>query len=294
MPVGHSGGSRRAICHGQEPGLGWLGLSEANARFLRTGASLRSTPATQNLGLTEREGKIRISQQQPPVADGAPRRYPLRMAAQRILVLGSRNRKKLAELAALLEPHGLQLKTLDDFAGAIDVVEDGQTFDENAAKKAVQQAQVLRQWVLGEDSGLVVDALNGEPGVLSARFSGPAATDETNNSLLLKRLAAVPSERRTAHYVCHMTLADPSGLVRADCEAICRGRMRDEPAGTGGFGYDPLFEVIEYRQTFGELGSSVKGMLSHRGRAVRQMVRQLVALIHAGAWDETPADASAK
>ena len=215
------------------------------------------------------------------------------MTARRILVLGTRNRKKLAELAALLEPHGLLLKTLDDFAEAVEVVEDGQTFAENAAKKAVQQAEVLHHWVLGEDSGLVVDALDGQPGIRSARFSGPAATDETNNALLLERLADVPLEHRTAHYVCHMTVADPYGDVRAQCEAICRGRMRREPAGTGGFGYDPLFEVLEYRQSFGELGSHVKAMLSHRGRAVRQMVRRLVRLIQTGEWDAPTADASA-
>jgi XTP/dITP diphosphohydrolase len=213
------------------------------------------------------------------------------MATRRTLVLGTRNRKKLAELAALLEPHGLQLKTLDDFPQSVDVVEDGQTFAENAAKKAVQQAELLQHWVLGEDSGLVVDALDGQPGIRSARFSGPAATDDTNNASLLERLAEVPLERRAAHYVCHMTLADPRGEVRADCEAICRGRIRREPAGTGGFGYDPLFEVLEYRQTFGELGSHVKAMLSHRGRAVRQMVRKLVHLIRTGAW---ATDASAK
>jgi XTP/dITP diphosphohydrolase len=208
------------------------------------------------------------------------------MANQRILVLGTRNRKKLAELAELLEPHGLQLKTLDDFAEAVEVVEDGQTFAQNAAKKAVQQATTLRQWVLGEDSGLVVDALDGQPGIRSARFSGPAATDQTNNTLLLERLTEVSPERRTAHYVCHMTVADPYGAIRAECETFCRGRIREAPAGTGGFGYDPLFEVVEYHRTFGELGSQVKAVLSHRGRAVRRIVPQLIRLIQTGAWDE--------
>jgi XTP/dITP diphosphohydrolase len=211
------------------------------------------------------------------------------MGTPRILVLGTRNRKKLVELADLLEPHGLQLRTLADFSCAIDVVEDGRTFAENAGKKAVQQAQALGQWVLGEDSGLVVDALDGAPGIWSARFSGPDATSESNNRLLLERLADEPVDRRDARYVCHMAVADPSGEIRATCEASCRGRIRRTPAGTGGFGYDPLFEVVEYHRTFGELGSNVKALLSHRGRAARQMVPRLVRLIDARAWDAVAA-----
>ena len=107
-----------------------------------------------------------------------------------LLVLGTRNRNKVTELADLLGPHGLELRTLADFSQAIDVVEDGQTFADNAAKKAVQQSQVLRHWVLGEDSGLVVDVLDGAPGVFSARFSGAGATDQANNSFLLERFPA--------------------------------------------------------------------------------------------------------
>jgi XTP/dITP diphosphohydrolase len=202
-----------------------------------------------------------------------------------LLVLGTRNRNKVTELAELLGPHGLELRTLADFSQAIDVVEDGQTFADNAAKKAVQQSQVLRHWVLGEDSGLVVDALDGAPGVFSARFSGAGATDQANNAFLLERLADVPLAKRTAHYVCHMTLADPLGNLRAECEAYCRGRILPQPAGDGGFGYDPLFEVVEYGRTFGQLGNVVKGVLSHRGRAVRQIVPQLVRLVASGEWE---------
>src|SRR5262245_49031780 len=183
-----------------------------------------------------------------------------------LLVLGSHNRKKLGELAELLSPQGLVLKTLADFPAAISVAETGQTFAENARLKATEQARHLKAWVLGEDSGLSVDSLGGAPGVLSARFSDPGATDERNNRLLLERLAGVPVEKRTAHYTCYAALADPEGHVRAESEGICRGRILTQAAGSGGFGYDPLFEIVEYHRTFGELSPAVKSVLSHRSR----------------------------
>ena len=198
----------------------------------------------------------------------------------RLLVLGSRNRKKLAELAELLTPHGFELKTLADFPAAIEVEESGDSFAANARLKATVQARHLGQWVLGEDSGLSVDALGGAPGVLSARFSGPGATDERNNQLLLEKLAGVPLEKRSAHYTCYASLSDPQGNVRAESEGICRGRILFEPAGSGGFGYDPLFEVIECHRTFGELAPAVKAVLSHRSRAIRQLVPQILALFN--------------
>jgi XTP/dITP diphosphohydrolase len=202
----------------------------------------------------------------------------------RTLILGSRNKKKLGELADLLAPHGLILKTLADFPNSIEVEETGQTFAENARLKAVQQAKHLGQWVLGEDSGLSVDALKGEPGVRSARFSDPGATDERNNALLLERLQNVPLEKRGAFYTCHAVLSDPEGNVRAESVGTCRGRILKEPAGSGGFGYDPLFEIIECHRTFGVLTPAVKRVLSHRSRAMRQLVPQIIALIVSGQW----------
>src|SRR5205085_5258984 len=133
-------------------------------------------------------------------------------------------REKLMELAELLEPHGLTLKTLADFPAAIAVQETGDTFAANARLKAVEQARHLKQWVLGEDSGLSVDALGGQPGVYSARFSDPGATDERNNGLLLEKLRDVPLEKRTAHYTCYAALSDPDGNIRAESEGACRGR----------------------------------------------------------------------
>jgi XTP/dITP diphosphohydrolase len=200
------------------------------------------------------------------------------------LVLGTRNRKKGEELSELLAPWGFEPLALADQPEAIEVEETGETFAANAALKACEQAKHLGRWVLGEDSGLVVDALGGEPGVYSARFSGPDATDESNNQLLLARLGDTPIERRTAHYVCHAVLADPAGAIREGSEGECRGRIRLVPAGSGGFGYDPLFEIVEYHRTFGELGPVVKACLSHRARAIRTLIPAMLRLVDAGEW----------
>jgi len=209
------------------------------------------------------------------------------MSNQRILVLGTHNIKKGRELAELLAPFGFVLRTLADIPNAVEVEETGTTFAENAALKATVQAKHLGCWVLGEDSGLAVDALHGAPGVYSARFSGPDATDETNNAKLLSELADVSLERRNAHYICHAVLSDPSGVIQAESEDYCRGRILFEPSGISGFGYDPLFEIPEYHRTFGELGSAVKTVLSHRSRAMRAIIPTIVSLAMLGRWNTT-------
>ena len=200
------------------------------------------------------------------------------MLQPQLLVLGTHNKKKGIELRELLEPYGFELRTLADFSEAIEVEETGETFAENALLKATVQAKHLGCWVLGEDSGLAVDALDGSPGVYSARFSGPEATDESNNQQLLQRLADVQLEQRGAHYVCHVVLSDPKGEVCAEWEESCRGRILFGPRGSGGFGYDPLFEIPEYHRTFGELGRDVKAALSHRSRAMRAILPKLLSL----------------
>lgn len=204
------------------------------------------------------------------------------MATQQTLVLGTYNRKKVVELARLFEPLRIGLATLADFPEAMKVTEDGATFAENATKKATEQARHLGCWVLGEDSGLVVDALDGAPGVFSARFAGPNAGDEDNYRLLLAKLREVLPERRTARFVCSMVVSDPAGQLRAQSEGVCSGRITFEPRGRHGFGYDPVFEVPEYHRTFAELGPVVKSCLSHRGRAARAMVASLIGLVHSG------------
>jgi len=201
------------------------------------------------------------------------------------LVLGTHNAKKGRELAELLRPYSFRVSTLSDFPDALDVVEDGESFAENARKKAVEQAVHLRQWVLGEDSGLVVPALRGAPGIFSARFAGPNADDQQNNERLLSAMAELPDEARSAHYVCSVAVSDPEGEVRLTCEGDCHGRITRQPAGSGGFGYDPLFEIVEYHLTFGQLGDHVKGVLSHRSRAMRQLIGPLLQLATSG-WTE--------
>lgn len=203
-----------------------------------------------------------------------------------LLVLGTHNRKKAVELVELLSPVGIEVQTLEAFPESIEVEETGTTFAENAALKASGQAKHLGQWVLGEDSGLVVGALNGAPGVYSARYSGPNATDESNNNLLLEQLGDTPLPQRIAHYVCHTALSNPAGEIVVKQESYCHGRIRFEGSGTAGFGYDPLFEIVEYHRTFGELGAKVKACLSHRSRAVRHIVPEIVRLLQAADRNE--------
>ncbi len=200
------------------------------------------------------------------------------MISTPLIVLGTTNCKKGAELAALLAPAGIALRTLADFPDAASVVEDGDSFAANAALKALGQARRLGQWVLGEDSGLMVDDLDGAPGVVSARYAGENATDAANNRRLLDELGDTPPEKRTARFVCHMTLCDPSGEIRAESEESCRGRIALEPRGTHGFGYDPLFEIVEYHRTLAELGPRAKAAISHRARAARRLIPRLLKL----------------
>lgn len=195
------------------------------------------------------------------------------------LVLGTGNAKKVVELRLLLPADRIQLTPLSEIETAIEVVEDGDTFGENAAKKATQQATHLGRWVLAEDSGLSVDALRGEPGVHSARYAGTHGDDEANNDKLLKALDGIPDDRRGAQFNCHLCLSDPDGNVRLAESGICRGRIATQRSGGAGFGYDPLFIIPEYHRTFGELDLSVKRALSHRSRALRAFLPKLMRLI---------------
>lgn len=194
------------------------------------------------------------------------------------LVLSSRNRKKSREISELLAPWKIAVRSIADFPEVGEIDEDGDTFWANAGKKASLPARQLGRWVIGEDSGLIVDALGGAPGVWSARYSGPQATDESNNAKLLAELRDVPPDRRTAAYTCTVVLADPTGSIRASATGQCRGIIVAEARGTNGFGYDPYFLVQEYGRTFGELSTLVKHQISHRARAFTQFIPQLVGL----------------
>lgn len=201
------------------------------------------------------------------------------------LVLGTTNAGKERELFELLSPFGFVVQSLKALPPAPEVVEDGDTFAANARKKASEYARHFGAWALADDSGLEVAALSGRPGVHSARYAGEHATDQSNNAKLLAELGDLPLAKRGARYYCHVAVADPHGEVRAESSGICTGRILTIPAGTNGFGYDPLFEVIEFHQTFGELGPRVKAALSHRARAMRAIVAQLRKLAASGAWN---------
>jgi XTP/dITP diphosphohydrolase len=195
------------------------------------------------------------------------------------LVIGTRNKKKLLELQDLLGDLPVELTDLSPWPDVPDVEEIGQTFDENARLKAIGYAKATGECVLAEDSGLVVPALKGRPGVNSARYAGTHGDDAANNRKLLAELAPLPDDRRAAYYVCVAALASPAGEVTAVAEGRCHGVIAKEPRGTGGFGYDPLFEIVEYHQTFGELSLRVKQALSHRARAVVQLRAEIRKVI---------------
>ncbi len=191
------------------------------------------------------------------------------------LVLASGNQGKLREIKALLEPLDYEVHTQAEF-DVPDVAETGTTFVENAIIKARNAAEHTGLPAVADDSGIEVDALDGAPGVYSARFSGPDANDEQNNALLVKKLAEVPEAQRGARYravIVYMTHAgDPSPII---CEASWEGRIVLEPRGEGGFGYDPYFYLPDQGCTSAELSAEQKNAISHRGQALQQLVAKL-------------------
>ena len=194
------------------------------------------------------------------------------------LVLASRNAKKAREIADLLSRLDIKVLDLSKFPDAPEVAETGTTFAENAALKASETALATAHWTLADDSGLEVDALQGAPGVYSARYAGPGCTDADNNEKLLQALNGLPKEKRGAQFVCNLAIADPTGTIRLQVQDHCRGRIIENLCGSDGFGYDPLFMIPEYHQTFGQLGLAVKSCLSHRARAFRRLIRELGSL----------------
>jgi XTP/dITP diphosphohydrolase len=195
--------------------------------------------------------------------------------------LASRNAKKLEEMQRILAAHlpGVEVLGLDDVAPYDEPVEDQPTFAGNALVKARAGLAATGLPSVADDSGLCVDALNGMPGVLSARWSGLPKSDERNNALLLQQLADVPDERRGAHFVCAVAFCAP-GVDELVVEARMDGRVIGETRGTGGFGYDVLFEALEFPgRTTAELDPADKDAVSHRGRALREIAPQIAALL---------------
>jgi len=203
----------------------------------------------------------------------------------RPLVFATRNPGKLVELRQLLP--GIAVLGVDEAAARLgraipEVDEDADTFAGNAAKKAREVSRATGFPALADDSGLEVDALDGAPGVWSARYAGPGADDAANNARLLEALRDVPPARRTARFRSVLALADIAGPLRdtvITADGTCEGVVLDAPRGTGGFGYDPLFLVPELGQTFAELGVGTKGELSHRARAMQAIKPRLLAYL---------------
>lgn len=184
------------------------------------------------------------------------------------IVLATRNRGKSIEFSNYLKDFPIDLKDLNDFGPIPEATEDGDTFDDNAYKKASFTAKVLGFPALADDSGLEVDALNGAPGLHSARFAGDDATDATNTEKLLRELEAVSD--RTARFRCVLSLAVPTGPALT-YEAVCEGRILKARRGNHGFGYDPVFYYPPLGKTFAELSVEEKSAVSHRGRALQEL-----------------------
>ncbi len=190
------------------------------------------------------------------------------------LLVATRNKKKLQEIKEILSDLNLNITSLDDYKGLPEIVEDGETFAQNAAKKARTIAKFTKKLVMGEDSGLEVKILKNRPGVYSARYSGKGATDKKNNLKLLKELKGVPARKRVACYQCCVALADRRGLIGVVC-GTCSGVIGFKAKGRFGFGYDPLFLIRGQFKTFAQLGPQVKHKLSHRYKALKKVRRLL-------------------
>lgn len=188
------------------------------------------------------------------------------------IILATSNNHKIRELKELLKPlQHLELLSLRQFPDYEPPEETGVTFRENAVLKAEHAAKHFNRWALADDSGIIVPILQGRPGVYSARYAGPQATDKENYDKLLSEMAPFTSrEDRTAHYECCLALAGPDGFLKC-VEGICEGFIVEEPRGRNGFGYDPVFIKNGYEKTFAELDGSVKIRISHRHKAFERL-----------------------
>ena len=187
----------------------------------------------------------------------------------RELVLATRNQHKVEELVALLGDLGVTIRTLDEFPDAPDVVEDGDTCEANAVKKARAIAEFTGLPAVADDTGLEVDALGGQPGVYAARYAGEDATYEDNCRKLLQDLMGVPREQRTARFLTIAAIALPSGGIRV-AQGTLEGAIAEEASGTLGFGYDPVFLIPELGKTLAQLSADQKNRISHRAKAFTQ------------------------
>ncbi len=205
-----------------------------------------------------------------------------------IIVLATRNNGKVKEFQEFLEDFPVEIKNLNDFGPIPEVEEDGETFDDNAYKKALFAAKVLGLPAIADDSGLVVEALAGAPGVKSARYAGEKATDQDNINKLLKELEG--QSNRKAAFECVLSIAVPSGPALT-YEGRCEGEITLQPQGDAGFGYDPVFYYPEYGKTFAEISGDEKNRVSHRGRALAELVSEfdkVLAWLNARLTEDKP------
>jgi XTP/dITP diphosphohydrolase len=193
------------------------------------------------------------------------------------IVIATRNPGKVREISDLVQELPVKFLSLEDLEARIDVVEDGETFEENALKKAKETAQATGLPALADDSGLCVDALGGRPGVLSARYGGDGASDSEKCEQILAEMARVRPPKRSARFVCVLVLSFPGGREEV-FRGVCEGAITDEQRGAGGFGYDPIFYYGPAKCTFGEMARDEKNRVSHRGGALRQLAEYLKAL----------------
>ncbi|OWZ83744.1 XTP/dITP diphosphatase [Natranaerobius trueperi] len=194
------------------------------------------------------------------------------------LILGSRNKGKVSEFKSLLANFPIEVYSLEDYPGIGDIEETGVTFKENALIKARTIANKTNKLTIADDSGLEVDALNYEPGVYSARYSGENASDKDNINKLLDKLKNIPYEKRTARFKCVMALSHPQISNRV-VEGACEGYILDYERGNKGFGYDPVFYYPRYDKTFSELSKEEKSNISHRGKALEKLLPKLRDII---------------
>jgi XTP/dITP diphosphohydrolase len=186
------------------------------------------------------------------------------------LVFATKNKNKLAEVMNILKTTGVSICGVE---GDFDPEETGSTFKENACIKAYEAAKIMNMPAFGDDSGLVVDALEGRPGVYSSRY---AENDQKRIEKLLEELKDIPQEKRTARFVCAMTVVNPDGEILFSCEGICEGMIIDSTKGTNGFGYDPIFFIPEKNVTMAELTMDEKNTVSHRGKALKKIIEWLL------------------
>jgi XTP/dITP diphosphohydrolase len=198
------------------------------------------------------------------------------LPANNIVMIATKNKGKVKEFAQMFGRLNMEVRSLADYPDLPEVVEDGETFAENAEKKAKQIAERLHLPVLADDSGLSVDKLNGAPGVFSARYAGEKASDEMNNAKMLAELNALDNQGESpflsaARFICAIALHDPARNTTLHVEGSCNGFIVGEPRGDNGFGYDPLFYLPQFDKTMAELSLEQKNEISHRGQAMRKL-----------------------